>query len=129
MSDRILVVTSPDDILLHGIRILHVDLTDEQSSVVSSALLQSTMSQNIINYVWKSGNPVDWFLDKIPKCDLIIFNADSSNDLITGWIAAHPRSYYFGILKDLHLANDRTIYNTDDLLTLLEKISKHYEQI
>lgn len=129
MSDRILVVTPPDDTLLQGIRILHVDLTDEHSSTVSSALFQLSTAHNIINYVWKTGNPVDWFLDKLPKCDLIIFNADSRNDLIVGWTAAQPQSYYFGILKDLHMANDRTIYSTDDLLTLLEKISKYYEQI
>jgi len=40
MSDRILVVTPPDDTLLQGIRIVHVELTEEHSSIVSNALMQ-----------------------------------------------------------------------------------------
>ena len=49
MSDRILIVTPPDDILLQGIRILHVNLDEEQSTVVSNALMQSSSPHNIIN--------------------------------------------------------------------------------
>ena len=130
MSDRILIVTPPDDTLLQGIRILHVELTDEQSSTVSSALMESNLHHTIINYVWKMGNRVDWLLDKIPKCDLIIFNADvppNGTDIIIGWVAAQPQSVYFGNLKDLHMANDRAIYSTEDILTLLERVSKYYE--
>lgn len=128
MSDRILVVTAPDDTLLQGIRIMHVGLDEEQSSIVSNALLQTKLPHAIINYVWNMGNPVDWLLDKITKSDLIIFNAgghvDPGRDVIIGWTAAQPQSYYFGNLKDLHMANDRVIYNSDDILILLEKIAK-----
>lgn len=133
MTDRILVVTPPDDVLLQGIRILHVHLNEEQSSIISNALMQSNLPHNIINYVWKMGNRVDWLLDKTPKCDLILFNADGPTDpgldVIIGWTAAQHQSYYFGHLKDLHQANDRAIYNVDDILTLLEKVSKNHEQI
>ncbi len=132
MTDRILVVTQPDDILLDGIRITHVDLTEEQSSIISTALINSTLPHTIINYVWKMGNRVDWLLDKIAKSDLIIFNpydSDPGKDMIIGWTAAQPQSYYFGTLKDLHLANDRVIYNSDDILILLEKISKQHEKL
>lgn len=128
MTDRILVVTPPDDTPLQGIRILHVDLDQEQSSIVSSSLLQTSLPHNIINYVWKMGNPVSWLLDKTPKCDLILFNAfgsaDAGRDVIIGWIAAQPQSYYFGTLKDLHLANDRAIYSAKEVENLLEKIAK-----
>lgn len=131
MSDRILVVTPPDDILLQGIRVIHVELTEEHSSIVSNALLQTSLPHTIINYVWKMGNSVEWLLDKVAKSDLIIFNASPENngaiELIIGWVAAQPQSYYFGNLKDLHLANNRAIYNTDDMLILLEKIATHYE--
>jgi len=130
MSDRILIVTPPDDILLQGIRILHVELSDEQSSIVSTALLESKLPHTLINYVWKMGNRVDWLLDKIPKCDIILFNAEvppNGTDIIIGWTAAQPQSYYFGNLKDLHLANDRAIYSVEDISTLLERISKNYE--
>ncbi len=133
MTDKILVVTPPDDILLQGIRILHVHLNEEQSSIVSNALMQTEMPHNIINYVWKMGNRVDWLLDKSSKCDLILFNAggptDPGLDVILGWIAAQYQSYYFGILKDLHMVNDRAIYSSADVLILLEKIAKKHEQI
>jgi hypothetical protein len=128
MSDKILVVTSPDDTLLDGIRVLHVELTAEQRHVVSTAMLNTNTPHNIINYVWKMGDPITWLLDKHSKCDVILFNADVPNngaiELIIGYIAAQPQAYYFGTLRDLHLANDRAIYNTDDVVSLLEKIGK-----
>lgn len=127
MSDRILVVTPPDDTFLQGVRIAHVDLTDEQSFFVSNSLLKSQLSNNIINYVWKVGNPTDWLFDKLLKSDIIIFNASSLNQTLVGWLAAQRNSIWFGDLKDLQAVNDRAIYNTNDILTLLENVSKNYE--
>ena len=124
MSDKILVVTAPDDTILDGVRILHVNLSEEQRQIVSNAMLSSEVSHTIINYVWNSNDPVSWLLDKKSKCNFILFNADSVLDLIVGYIAAHPQSYYFGTLRDLHLVNDRAIYNTDDVMSLLEKNGK-----
>ena len=126
MTDKILVVTPPDDTLLQGIRITHVGLTEEQSSIVSAALFKYTHPHTIINYVWKTENPVDWLIDKTHKSDLIIFNAESpeSISLIIGWISSNPQSYYFGTLRDLHLINDRVLYSSDDVLFLLERIAK-----
>lgn len=129
MTERILIVTAPDDIPLQGIRIVHIDLTEEQRSIVSASLLQSSSLHNIVNYVWNTGESVPWLLDKISKSDLVIFNANSSNELIVGWAAAYYKSYYFGVLKDLHIANDRAIYNIEDISMLLEKVTRHYEQI
>ncbi len=131
MTDKILIVTPPDDILLDGIRITHIQLTEEQNSIISSALMNCKLPHTIINYVWKMGDRVDWLLDKIAKSDLVFFNADGpvdpGKDVIIGWAAAQPQSYYFGTLRDLHLANDRVIYNSDDILNLLEKISKKHD--
>jgi hypothetical protein len=124
MSDKILVVTAPDDTILDGMRILHVNLSEEQRQIVSNAMLSSEVSHTIINYVWNSNDPVNWLLDKKSKCNFILFNADSALDLIVGYIAAHPQSYYFGTLRDLHLVNNRAIYNTDDVSSLLEKNGK-----
>lgn len=133
MTDRILVVTPPDDTLLQGIRILHVNLNEEQSSIVSNALMQTDLPHTIINYVWNMGNKVDWLLDKTTKCDLILFNAngptDPGLDVILGWTAAQHQSYYFGTLKDLHMVNDRAIYSSTDVLNLLERIAKKHEQV
>jgi hypothetical protein len=117
--------------LLQGIRIIHVELTEEHSSIVSNALMQTMLPHTIINYVWKIGDPIQWLMDKIVKGDLIIFNAEPVNngamELIIGWVAAQPRSYYFGNLKDLHMVNDRAIYSVEEILTLLEKVSNHHE--
>lgn len=133
MTDKILVITAPDDTVLQGIRITHVQLTEEQSSIVSSALLECELPHNIINYVWKMGDSTEWLLDKISKSDLIFFNAHPPNngaiELIIGWTAAQPQSYYFGTLKDLHLANDRVLYTSDDILNLLERVAKKHGQI
>lgn len=130
MSDKVIVVTSPDDILLQGIRITHVELTEEQSSIVSNALLQTSIPHNIINYVWKMGDPIPWLFDKITKSDLIFFNAEpqinGASELIIGYIAAQAQAHYFGILKDLHLVNNSTIYNSDQIITLLENTIQHH---
>jgi len=128
MTDKILVVTAPDDVQLDGVRILAVNLTQEQGQIISNALLQfDNFSVNILNYVWKTGDDIDWLLDKKIKSDVIIFNADTDNNTITGYLSAQSKSYYFGTLKDLHLANDRAIYSTSDVLTLLEIMVKKHE--
>jgi hypothetical protein len=128
MTDKILVITTPDDAPLDGIRILAVNLTQEQGQTISNALLQfDNFSINIINYVWKTSDSVAWLLDKKIKSDVIIFNADAEDNTITGYLSAQPKSYYFGTLKDLHLANDRAIYSTEDVLTLLETMVKKHE--
>ena len=133
MTDKIIVVTPPDDILLDGLRITHVQLTEEQNSIISNALLKSNLPHTLINYVWKMGNRVDWLLDKIAKSDLVFFNADVSNnsgiEILLGYTAAQPHSYYFGTLRDLHLANNRVIYTSEDILNLLEKVAKKYGQV
>jgi hypothetical protein len=128
MTDKILVITAPDDAPLDGIRILAVNLTQEQGQIISNALLQfDNFNINILNYVWKMGDSVAWLLDKKIKSDLIIFNADAEDNTITGYLSAHAKSHYFGTLKDLHLANDRAIYSTEDVLTLLETMVKKHE--
>jgi hypothetical protein len=124
MSDKILIVTPPDDTLLNGIRILHVELNEEQSQIASSALINSNTQHTIINYVWKMGDSVEWLMDKVIKSDFILFNADTPNngatELIIGYIAAHANSYYFGNLRDLNLVNKSVIYNSDQIINILE---------
>lgn len=128
MTDKILVVTQPDDSLLQGVRITHVNLNEEQSNIISGALLQTEIPDNIINYVWKMGDRVDWLLDKIAKSDIVVFNAEGNPDpgreIIIGWTAAQPHSFYFGTLRDLHIANDHVIYDSNDILNLINKASK-----
>ena len=130
MSDKIVLVTAPDDILIDGIRLLLVGLTSEQSQTVSNALLRSeNLDYPLIVYAWQSLDDRDWLIDKKIKSDIIIFNADNETlELINGYMSAQPNSYYFGNLKDLHIVNKNAIYSAEDVLILLEKTLKtNYE--
>lgn len=119
MTDHVILVTDPDDIQIDGIRILLVDLNVDQNQTVSDSLARTEGFGNIITYIWRTGDSVDWLLDKKHKSELIIFNADSENDIIIGYMAAQKYSYYFGTLKNLSLANSRNIYNADDVTQII----------
>lgn len=127
MSDKVILVTPPDDILVDGLRILLVDLNQTQTQLISEALTSLRSIPTIVTYVWNSNNKTDWLLDKKLKADLIIFNADSEKDAIIGYMAAQSNSCYFGTLKDLELSNNSAIYTIEDLLTLIEKTIKKYD--
>lgn len=121
MIDKILIVTAPDDSLLDGKRILAVNLSIDQKQFISDALNQAENSKNIIVYIWNDLENLEWMLDKKQKSDLIIFNADSPNDLITGYMAAQPNSYYFGSLKSLQAVNNSAINNIDQCVDLINR--------
>lgn len=126
MADKVLVVTSPDDVLIDAYRILVVGLNPDQSKTLSDALLNVRYQGNVVLYLWEGGGP-EWLLDKKPKSDLIIFNADNENELLVGYMAAQKNSHYFGTLKFLSGANTRTIYSSEDLETLLTLIFENYD--
>jgi hypothetical protein len=109
MTDKVILVTPPDDILIDGIRILLVDLNSEQTQLISDALNRLTGDTTIISYMWNSKDNIDWLLDKKLKSQLIIFNADSENEIIVGYMAAQKNSHYFGILRSLTAANNCAI--------------------
>lgn len=123
MTNKIILVTQPDDIQVDAYRILLVGLDPLQSKVVSDALLNIKHDGNVVLYNWDNG-PAEWFLDKKHKSDLIIFNADNTNELIVGYLAAHKNAHYFGTLKFLSGANSKAIYSVEDLADLLTLIFK-----
>jgi len=125
--DKVYLVTPPDDVLLDGTRFILVDLTTEQTQLVSTALTSLEEAPNIIAYIWKVGDDTDWLIDKKLKSDLIIINADSENQTVVGYLAAQPNSYYFGTLKSLTSANKSAIYNTDDCIAIIDKSLRTYE--
>jgi hypothetical protein len=127
MTDKVIVVTDPDDIVIDGLRILLVDLSLEHTQLISDALTKIDKIPTIITYMWQSNNSVDWLLDKKHKSWLIIFNADSQNDIVTGYLAAQRNSYYFGTLKNLSKANTRVINSSHELLDLLLLTIAKYE--
>jgi hypothetical protein len=124
MTDKIIVVTPPDDILLDGPRLLLVNLDQEQLQAVSTAVMTLDIEDHtVITFVWKLGDSIEWMLNTKLKSKIIIFNADMlDNELINGYLLAQGNSYYFGNLKDLHMANNRVLYNSDDVKILLERI-------
>jgi hypothetical protein len=64
MTEKVLVVTPPDDVMLDGFRLLLVDLNADQTKTVSNSLLNISSDITIITYLWKSKDSVDWLLDK-----------------------------------------------------------------
>ncbi len=129
MTDKIILITPPDDVLLDGLRLLTVNLDNEQSNILSKSLLNLEIESNVIVYVYNTSDPIEWLLDKQIKSDVILFNANSVPEMIIGYMAAQSKSYYFGTLKDLHLVNNRVIYNTEDLGSLLDrKMKRNHER-
>lgn len=123
MTDKVILVTPPDDVNQDGLRLLLVNLTPDLSQLISDSLSQIDETGTIISYIWKMGDSVSWLLDKRLKSDIIIFNADSTPngaiELIIGYIAAQRNSYYFGNLKNLAEANPNAIYSVEDLNLIL----------
>ena len=88
MTDKVLLVTAPDDSPIDAIRILLVDLTQDHTQLISNAINQFTSIPNIVAYIWHPSDPTDWLLDKKHKSHAIVFNADCENHIITGYMAA-----------------------------------------
>jgi hypothetical protein len=129
MSDHVVIVTSPDDFLPDSFRFMLVDLNDDQTQLVSSALLKLNKVGNIVVYSYKSSDPIEWLLDKRVKSDFVIFNAESNNDILIGYLTAQKNSYYFGTLKTLAQANRSAIYSVEDVLNLITVRMENNETI
>lgn len=129
MSDHVVIVTSPDDFLPDSFRFMLVDLNDDQTQLVSSALLKLNKVGNIVVYSYKSSDPIEWLLDKRVKSNFVIFNAESNNDILIGYLSAHKNSYYFGTLKTLAQANRSAIYSVEDVLNLITVRMENNETI
>lgn len=126
MSDKVIIVTPPDDIQVDGLRILLVDLTPDQTNIISQSLTRLDTIPTTITYVWNTSNDISWLLDKKHKSFLIFFNADSENDAIIGYMAAQVNSYYFGNLKSLSQVNQNAIYDTEQIFNLMENVIQQY---
>lgn len=129
MTDRIIVVTSPDDVYQQGFRLLTVDLTVEQLDEVSNSLKKLDTNEDIIVYVWKVGFDVKWMLDKIYKSNSIIFNADSLNQTLVGFLAGQKNSAYFGELKTIKEVNTSNVFDQTQCTDFLNRFLGFYEQI
>ena len=128
MTDRVLVVTHPDDVLDDGVRLLLVDLTQEQLQTVSNVLTRLTTDAAIITYIWNSQISTDWLIDKKHKSHCIIYNAESSDQAIVGYLTAQRNSSYFGTPRSLKDVNKSAILSIDQCQTIIETAVGKYEQ-
>ena len=120
MTAEVLLVTNPDDVLCDGYRILAVDLNLDQSKILSDSLLSSSCEEKIILYSWNSRDNLEWLIDKKHKSHLVIFNAESENQTLVGYLSAQKNSHYFGTLKTLGQICKNDIYSYDGCFNLLK---------
>lgn len=102
MNEKFTIITPPDDLQVEAKRILLFDLQVDQTNEISIILKSCDINSDIIFYVWKPSNCIDWLFDKILKSDLIIFNAESTEQSLVGYLFSKKNSYYFGNLRSLH---------------------------
>lgn len=117
--NKVTIVTPPDDILLDGTRVLTYDLTSSQNDIVSQAIRD--IQKDIIVYIAKSTDDVQWTLDKKQKSSIIIINAESENQTMVGYLVAQPNSFYMGNLKSLKVVNTRELINIESIKQLMEE--------
>lgn len=121
MTDKITIVTYPDDYLENGKRLLLVDLDLAQKELVSRAMLSVDTRDNLICYSYQSNEDIEWAVDKSLKSQLIVVNANSSNQVLVGYFLAKSNCYYLGDLKGLNNIIARVIYDSDQFVNILEK--------
>lgn len=126
MNDTITIVTPPDDTNVDGLRIFCFDLSQDQSLMVSQCVTNLETDFSLVIYHFKSFQDYEWFFDKKHKSDIIIFNADSEDSMIVGYLAAQKNSIYFGNLKSLAISNKRTIYDIEGINFYIKKVINEY---
>ena len=124
--NQITLVTSPDDVLHDAVRILLVDLTQEQTHLISEVLTSFESIPAIVLYVWSGTDSTEWLIDKKLKSQLIVFNAESEKQEVVGYLAAQSNSHYFGFLKTLSALNNRAIYSTDEFKGIIASLIEKY---
>lgn len=124
--NKLILVTAPDDVSYDAVRILLVGLTEEKTTIVSSALQRLEDIPNVVVYVWNQGDSLEWLFDKKQKSCLTIFNAEFENRELVGYFSAQSNSHYIGTLSTLNVVNNRAIYDIDGCYqTIKEKILSH----
>ena len=126
MTANITLITPPDDVYKDALRVLLVDVTHEQSQLITEALTQIDDSIDTVIYVWTGSQSIEWLVDKKHKSDFIVFNADSQYENIVGYIAAQPNSYYMGVLRNLEIINNRAIKDVEVCANIFENYITNY---
>ena len=129
MSNKITLVTPPDDVLKDALRILVFDLKPEHTQLISAVLYNIKEIHDTVIYVCNGQDNCEWILDKKQKSSIIIYNADSENQTMIGYFSAQKNSYYFGTLKSLGSINNNKIVSTEQIEAIMEEEYKKYAGI
>ena len=127
-SNRLSLVTPPDDVLTDSFRILSVGVNQEATALMSSALTRLPSIPETVLYVWQSGDDLEWLFDKKNKSNLIVFDPSSISPELVGYFSAQLNSYYFGSLRDLGIINNNSILDADQFYNILENYIITYEK-
>lgn len=126
MTEKLLLVTAPDDTLENGVRIAVVGLSAEQGSLVSQSLGELQTPPCVVTYVWNENDSIEWLVDKLYKSEIVLFNAEIENQTLVGYLAAKSNACYFGTLRSLNLVNISAIYDLNQCKRILERtFEKH----
>lgn len=121
MTNKVTVVTPPDDVLVDAKRILLFDPTEEQTQLISSCLAANEFGCDIVFYIWRFGEDTDWLLDKILKYDLAILNADTQEQGLLGYLFAKHDSFYLGNIRSLSKLKNSAVLDIDHLNSILKE--------
>ena len=128
-NNKITLVTFPDDVLHDGVRILIFDLTPAHTQLISGVLYNMKEIQNTVIYVSNGQDDTQWALDKKQKCSIILYNAESQNQTMLGYLTAQSNSYYFGELKTLSSVNNNKIISKEQIEMIMEDQYKKYAKL
>ena len=126
MTDKVVLVTYPDDVLDDAVRILLVDLTEDQSNIVSQSLTELASIPLVVAYSWRIGDSIEWLIDKTHKSQLIIFNADSDDLTLVGYYAGKLNSFYFGDIGQMKIVNRSAIFDVVQTKEILKHTFRKY---
>ena len=121
MSNKIFIITAPDDVEYDALRILVVDLAPEQSHLLSEVLKTIKVDRDINLYVYSNLDDVTWLIDKSNKADYIFANPLSDDQQIVGYIASKRQSHFFGETKITKSLNKTPILCQEQIAETLRK--------
>lgn len=121
MTAKVTVVTPPDDIICDAKRILLFDPTIDQTQFISDCLMKCSFDSDVVFYIWRFGESLDWLYDKMLKYDLVIMNAETPEQGLLGYLFAKPHSYYLGNLRSLCKLKKNNIIDADHLNNIFKE--------
>lgn len=125
MTDRILIVTPPSEVVEDQFSILLVGLDQSQTAFISECL-KSTENLDITVYLWNEADAKDWLFDKQKKSELIVVNAEMEDQLLVGYFVSNKKTFYIGNLRSLDFLSHKLINNKQNFLQVIDQLQGIY---